>query len=224
MPTPIVNRLLKDIKNGDTPMVIICGERRTGKTAFAMRIGYEVYGEKFKYANVVDTIEKFAQAVKNNRFNIIILDEASSALYIHDWSSYLHKVFNIIQDSQAYRHLIVFVLLPGVYKLDNMTKWDVNYILEMEKSSIWDDNLGRFRKCHNYKYLVHIKQYSSFKRREPMLKYVGKFWDVPLPPPYLWEPYISTGQTEFKEKILDEQLDIILKKNAKGQPREKPIF
>lgn len=220
--TPIVSWIKRDLRAGNTPVIVFCGRPRSGKTAFAMRIMYEVLGRKFAYDNVVDSVEKFAARMKANRNNGIILDEASGSLYVYDWSSYLHRVFSIIQDSQAYRHNMVFIILPRVSKLDNVTKFDVDAIIEMKKMKVFDPLEGRVVKVFAYKYLKQIKKYSDFKNKEPILVNCGEYYGVPLPPPNLWEPYISKDQKAFKEKILDEQLELIARKAGVPVQKEKP--
>lgn len=216
--TAFVNWLKKDIRNGNTPIVVVCGRQRSGKTAFAMRTAWEVFPDKFKYENVVDSIETFALAMKKNRHNIIILDEASASLFVYDWNSYLHRVFSIIQDSQAYRHNVVMLVLPRVTKLDNLTKFDIDAIVEMKKVKFFDIVEQKKSVKYAYKFLIHHKQYSSFRVRNPIVEMIGEFVGVPLPPDYLWLPYISKDQQQFKEKLLDEQLDLISRKQNNIKP------
>lgn len=221
--TAIVNWLKRDIKNENTPIIGFCGRPRSGKTLFAMRCAWEIYPDKFSFENVVNTVEDFAKLMKKLKHSIIILDEASTSLYVYDWNSYLHKVFQIINDSQAFRHNVVFIICPSLGKLDSLTKQDFDCIVEMRKTKGYDPFDRKFKKIHTYKYWIQHKQYSRMAKWKPMMSFIGEFAGVPLPPDHILKPYMAQGQNEFKEKILDQQLDLIIKKSA-GSRREEVVL
>jgi len=224
--TPIVNWLKRQIRQKNTPLIIFCGPTRSGKTAFAMRVAYETWGKKFTYEHVVNTIEDFALAMKNNTHSCIILDEATVSLFVYDWANFLHKIFTVIQDTQAFKHNVAIVILPQISHLSTQQKQMADVIIEMKKIRGWNETAGRSENQYFYKYLKPHKQYSSLNTEKIWVTEVGTFGPVPLPPDHIWKPYIDKGQTEFKQKILDDQLDIISQK-AKARSSvqvEKPVF
>jgi hypothetical protein len=214
--TPIVNWIRRDVfRDGNTPIVIFCGRQRSGKTAFAMYVAFCIHPEKFEFCMVVDTIEAFAEAMNKYTNTVIILDEATASLFVYDWHSFMHKVFSIIQDSQAYRHNIVFIVLPQVKKLGKLHIDDADAIIEMRKKRGFNPDTGKWEKQFFYKYLIQHKQYSELKRRDPIVQQIRTLCGpVPLPPSHIWKPYIDTAQAEYKQKILSDQLALIMNKSG----------
>lgn len=224
MATAIVNWLKRDIKNNNTPLLIFCGRQRSGKTAFAMRVAWEVYGDKFSFDNVVNTIEDFAKLMKTKKNTCIILDEATVSLYVYDWNSFLHKIFTIIQDSQAYKHNMVIVVLPMVSHLTSQQKEMADAVVEMKKIKVWDDKQHKFVAKYFYKYMKQHQQYSNMNKRKIFMStIVETCGPVPLPPDHIWLPYLQKGQSEFKENILDEQLAEIAKRKT-AKIKTKPVI
>lgn len=217
--TPLVNWLRKEIRRKNSPIVVFCGRPRSGKTAYAMRIGWELHPDKFDYAHVVRTIEEFAEAYKRYNNDVIILDEASQSLYLYDWNSMFQKVFSIINDTQAFRYNLVFIVLPMVHKLGKVHRFDVDAIVTVSRKRVYDEYTQKWSDAVFYKYQIHMKRYNDLTMRPPrVMTIVESCGPVPMPPPHIWDPYINVGQKEFKDKILDEQLAKILPKK-KVAPR-----
>jgi hypothetical protein len=222
MATPLVNWIKKDVRNGNTPIVVFCGRPRSGKTAFAMRCAYELYPKKFKYEHVTGDISTFAELYSTLTNDVIILDEASDALYVYDWNSVFQKVFSVINDTQAYRHNVVFIILPMVHKLGKLHRYDVDAIIKTTKRKNYETNKPEVY----YKYKIHMKNYDDLAMRPPrtmtILDWCGP---VPMPPDEIWKPYIEKGQSEFKVKIMQKNLATLLKKSGQMQPQErKPLL
>ena len=212
--TAVVNWLRRDIQNGNTPTVAFCGRQRGGKTAFAMRCAYELYPNSFDSMHMVNSIEEFAKAMLKFTHSVIVLDEASVSLYIYDWASFYHKIFSIIQDTQAFKHNTVFIVAPYLYALGKLHKYSVDAIITLSKKKVLNETNGRIEKLHAYKFKIHHKQYDNFEVKKVITTFVGEFVGIPLPPPEIWGPYISKGQQEFKEKILNAQLEEISRRTT----------
>lgn len=218
--TPIVRWLRREIKRNNSPIVVFCGRPRSGKTAFAMRCAWEIYPRKFQYDHVVRTIEEFAIAYQKYNNDIIILDEASTSLYVYDWNTVFQKVFSIINDTQAFRYNIVFIVLPMVHKLGKVHRYDVDAIIEVSRFTVYNEFKDKFEDQVFYKYQIHKKRYNDLMMHPPrVMNIVDKCGPVPMPPAHIWNPYIEHGQKEFKDKILSEQLAKILPK--KIEKRQK---
>jgi len=216
--TPFVNWLKREIRNGNTPIVVFCGRQRSGKTATAMRFAYEIYPDKFSFENVTSDVEKFVELYEKFDHNIIILDEASDSLYVYDWNSLFQKVFSTINDTQAYKQNIVFLILPMVHKLGKIHRYDVDGIIMTRKLRNWETKKQEIY----YKYQIHMKQYNDLTMRPPrvmtILDWCGP---VPLPPPHIWDTYLSEGQKQFKDKIMQKNLAAMLKKKGPKYQRER---
>jgi hypothetical protein len=214
--TPFVNWLRREIRNGNTPIVVFCGRQRSGKTATAMRFAHEIYPDKFTFDNVTSDVERFAEMYEKFDHNIIILDEASDSLYVYDWNSLFQKVFSTINDTQAYKQNIVFLILPMVHKLGKIHRYDVDAIIMTRKMRNYTTKQPEIF----YKYQIHMKNYNDLTMRPPrvmtILDWCGP---VPLPPEHLWKTYLTEGQKQFKDKIMQKNLQAMMKKRGqKIQP------
>lgn len=218
MATPFVNWVKREIRNGNTPIVVFCGRQRSGKTATAMRFAYEIYPDKFTYENVCGDVETFARRFQETDHNIIILDEASDSLYVYGWADMFQKVFSVINDTQAYKHNIVFIILPQVHKLGKLHRYDVDAIIKTTKRK----NFETGKQEVFYKYKIHLKQYDDLSMKPPrvmtILDWCGA---VPLPPEHLWKPYIEKGQKEFKDKLMKKNMDAMFKKLNPLQAKQR---
>ncbi len=209
MTTPLINWLRREVRNGNTPIVVFCGRQRSGKTAFALRAAHELYPKKFTYENLVGDIENFGAVYVKNNHNVIILDEASDSLYVYDWNSMFQRVFSVINDTQAFRHNIVFIILPQVHKLGKLHRYDVDAIIRTTKRKNYETRKDEVY----YKYKIHLKNYDDLTMKPPrcmtILDWCGP---VPFPPPHIWDPYIKQGQEEFKNKIMKKNMAAMMKK------------
>lgn len=202
--TPLVNWLRREIKHNNSPIVLFTGRPRSGKTFFAMRVAHEVYPNKFDFTHVVKDIKEFAQLFKKLNHDIIILDEASSSLYVYDWNSIYQRVFSIINDTQAYKYNIVFIILPQAIELGKLQRYKVDAVVETHR-------FGKDKVF--YKYLIHLKRYSDLSMRPPLLKLIAEnIGPVPQPPEHIVKPYLELQQKQFKEDILQTQIEAMDKK------------
>lgn len=218
MSTPLVNWLRREIKHENTPIVVFCGRPRSGKTAGAMRFAWEVYPKKFTFKNVVSSIEDFARVFSETDHNIIILDEASDSLYVYDYNSLFQRVFSVINDTQAFKHNIVFIVLPMVHKLGKVHRYDVDAVVMMTKRRNYDTNKPEIY----YKYQVQLKAYNDLKMMAPrVMTVVDSCGPIPLPPEHIWKPYIDEGQKKFKDEIMKRNLEKIFKKMNPEKPKER---
>lgn len=211
--TAFVKWLKRQIKQNKTPIVVFVGETRSGKTAFAMRSAWEVYPDKFSFKNVAGTVEEWFEIYDNTDHNIIILDEASVALFVYDWNSPLQKVFSHVTSTQAYKYNIVFLILPQVQMLAKLFKHLPVAVVEMKR---YGENVF-------YKFMVVHKRYSDMNSNKIFMTHVGDFGPVPLPPPHVWDPYITKGQGEFKERIAQNMRDLIKNRGKKSIVQEETI-
>lgn len=212
--TPIVKWLRKQIRNRKTPIVVFCGETRSGKTMFSMRVAWELYPRKFSFSkNVAGSIEKWFELYDKTDHNVIILDEASVSLYLYDWSNILQKVFTHVTNTQAYKHNIVFLVLPQVSELGKVFRYKPNAIVEV----------NRYGQRVYYKYFIVHKNYSNLNFGQIKQSFIGEFGAVPLPPDDIVKDYLENGQQSFKEEIMARQRKTVL---AQLNPtlKKKPVL
>lgn len=202
--TPLVNWLRREIRHNNSPIVLFTGRPRSGKTFFAMRCAHEIYPKKFDFTHVVKDIKEFAELFKKLNHDVVILDEASSSLYVYDWNSIYQRVFSIINDTQAYKHIIVFIILPQAIELGKLQRYKVDAVVETRR-------FGKDKVF--YKYLIHMKRYSDLSMKPPLLRLIAEnIGPVPPPPEFITKPYLEQQQTQFKTSILDAQIDAMDKK------------
>lgn len=217
---PLIRWLRKEKKNGFAPIVVFCGRQRSGKSLFAFTTAHELYPKTFKFeTHVVKDVEEFVKAYDKYDNDVIVLDEASDALYLYDWSSKFQKVFSIINDSQAYKMNTVFIVLPMVHKLGKLHRHDIDAVVEVTRRKAYNDVKQRWEKAVFYKYQKVMKRHNDLAMKPPrVINIVENCGPVPLPPKHILEPYMAIGQSEFKKEIMKKQLNQIL-----GKPKiQKP--
>ena len=100
------------IRRGFSPIILVVGKQRTGKTCtallFASQIDKEFDVDKQMFFDVVS----FAKAVNKYRRKVLILDEAGIELDSYRYSDTRQRAFSHIIQSQAYKQNTLFLVLP----------------------------------------------------------------------------------------------------------------
>lgn len=200
-------------KLGFSPIILFTGKQRTGKTALAMRMAYELNKDWDPKKYMTFKIEEFAEAYDTYNKQILILDEAGVPLDPYEHASITQRVYTHIIQTQAYKSNIVFLVLPFASEIGKQHRKHINAIVEV----LWR-GIYKLYRTRNW--------YSDMSNKPPRLEVIETVRDVPLPPPHIWEWYIGAGQKEYKESIMQMQraiLDTRMKRMGEGQ-KEKRVY
>ena len=196
-------------KMGFSPLILIVGRQRVGKTAIALRLAYEIMGDKFDIKkHMTYKIEDFAEAYDKYSNVVLILDEAGIPLDPYEHMTITQRVYTHIVQTQAYKQNIVFLVLPFASEIGKNHAKHISCIVEV----VW-------RGC--YKLYATKSWHSDLSKRPPRLEKIEVVSGVPLPPPELWSWYKSQGQDEYKKSIMEMQMGILKARQSRrtGQPQ-----
>ena len=203
------------IKCGYAPIMLICGRQRTGKTFAAMTIAEYISafrGQKFSFSDMFFKIEDMAQRYDEESKKVFILDEAGIDLNVYEGNQLHQRVFQKIIESQAVKQNILLIVLPHARDIGAHHFHHVNCILEMT---------GRGKGILKYVWM----RYGELSKKPPYIEPFEYLRDIPLPSTELSEKYLAVGQSEYKQKILSEQIGLLtqrrLIKEGKRKPKEK---
>jgi len=202
----IIKYIKHQRKKGYAPIILFVGKQRSGKTALALRIAYEVEKKFDIDKQMFFRIEDFANAYDKFHDKILILDEAGISLDPYEHMSITQRVYSHIVQSQAYKRNIVFLVLPFASEIGKNHRKHVSAIVHV---------LGRGL----YSLYATTSWHPDLSFKPPRLIHVETVGLVPLPPPHIWDTYITTGQESYKKEIMDLQQSLLKLKKQGGKEK-----
>lgn len=115
-------QLYKKIKNGFSPIIMICGEQRIGKSAYALHIcnnfSQFMYEEDFNFKkySFYDT-ERVIEEMENMNKRVILIDEGGESLDYLDWYERIAKAMRSMINTQAFRGNLYVIINPFVVEI-----------------------------------------------------------------------------------------------------------
>lgn len=195
----ILEYITKKMRKGHSPLIIVCGPTRTGKTALALKFASMIDKTFNVEKQMFFKIQDFARALAESNNKCLILDEAGVTLDPLEFQSVQQKVYNHLIQTQAFRTNCIFLVLPMARGIGKMHRDYVNAVVEVFA-----------RGC--YKLYRTSIWHSDLSYKPPRLTHLETVVGVPLPPPEIWKPYLDFGQAAYKNTILDIQTAILEKK------------
>ncbi len=199
-------------KNEFSPVVLVVGRQRMGKTTTALTLGYEMEGDEFDpRGQLVNSVKEFGHAWKRYNNKVIVYDEVGQELDPFRAMNNLNRVFSHIVQTQAYKRNVLFVILPHATDVVKGHRKYVNAVVHI---------VGRGSYKLYAVYSWHADMNDS-KLRMTLIEHVTK---VPLPPKHILSYYKNEREKDMKDKILDRELASLEPKPPKtlGRPLEKP--
>jgi len=128
--TPLLFQALKFRKklNRDS-IIIVLGEKRTGKSYGAIKIAESIQSGFDAGKQVFFAPKDFVKFMRNNRDSVAVLDEASMYMSNRDWYDVSNKIMNGIFTTQGYRRNTVILTLPHLNHLDKRQIQLAHYLL-----------------------------------------------------------------------------------------------
>jgi len=188
-----IYQLFRKIQNGFSPLIVICGSQRIGKSFIALwlcNLLAEMTGKPFNmrkntFYEPLEAIEKLEEKSKE----AIFIDEASDIMDAREWYDQTHHALRSMINTQAYKTLMYIFVSPFVVDIDKSVRKHFDFKIRV-------DARGRF-KC--FKYIKKYGQEEIKKVTEQIfLDDMGiKLSDLPT---QKWEDYLNFSIKE-KEKI-----------------------
>ena len=193
------------IEKGFSPIILIVGKQRMGKTFCGMRLAYELDNnfdpDKQMFFEIID----FARAVKQYDHKVLCLDEAGVELDTYRFSDARQRAFSHICQSQAYKQNTLIVILPHSSDLARCHRKYVDVLLVIT---------GRGRGIV-YKPTI---EYWNMNDLDIKTKKMEMIYDIPKPPQNLIDSYKTKYEKQIKEGILDAEIGRLENHLGKGKP------
>jgi hypothetical protein len=127
----LINRIKKY-----TTLVIIQGEIQTGKSTFTYwlcnRLHKKLYKEEWNYEKYcARSLDEFIDIIDKSNNKIVVYEEASKDITIQRWYNDLNLFFNIIMQTQGYKHNIIFLVFPHSASVPKQQRYFINLGIEV---------------------------------------------------------------------------------------------
>jgi hypothetical protein len=200
------------IRMGFSPIVLIVGKQRQGKTCMALRMAYEIDPNFDVKKQMFFDVITYAKAVDKYKRKILILDEAGIELDTYRFSDVRQRCFSHLIQSQAYKQNTLFIVLPHASDLAKCHRKHVDSLMVIP-----------FRGSYIF-YSPRVAYY-DMNEINFMVKKIEHILQVPLPPSHLFNEYKTQYEKQIKQDILEKEidkLDAYLKKKV-GKPEQNII-
>lgn len=196
-----IKRMRSRLRKGKTPINLIVGDTRSGKTLYAIQAAEELQPDFDVREQLVTKIEDFANVYSRHTQKVIILDEVETTLDPHKSAEIQQRCYSHIVSSQAVRQNMVFLILPFACDIGKAHKAHVDTIIDI---------IG-----HHKKHGAIAKFYKTLKwRADPneskvKLMHIETVTGIPLPSKRNLDIYLNEKQMQDKDEILQEELEEI---------------
>lgn len=204
----VIPCILGDIQEGYSPIIIITGRQRLGKTRFGATLAnfFSIF-LYYKWLNPGNSYHLYPLdlMIKLKSYGIYILDEAGSSgsgINKRQWYSDLTELFDYILQTQGNLRNIYIFILPFASDLALDVRKYVDYLFSGKKK-------GQF------------KAYKIFKREDKLVKNIKDFKQVFIEmlnfgksdlPEFIWNP-IEDACNKMKAKTRIEKIRKLINKD-----------
>lgn len=198
-------KVTDDLKHGESPVILIVGKPRKGKTLTAIfwSIIFKLNFTKIPLERSIwKSIDKFMEDVWKEDIvgRSLIIDEAQKDLDISAWNNKLGMALVKYNGSQAIRGNILFIILPYARWLPWVQIPAINYIINV-KGNGWST------------YSAHKTREDDFKGKS--YKVLLEVRRIPMVPDEILDQK-ETWEVPIKKEILREIIDSVAKKKKRN--------
>lgn len=191
--------IFKRINKGFSPLIVICGSQRIGKSFIGIWLCYlmnMLLGKKYDPEN--NTFYKPIEAIKGleNKFkDSLLIDEAGDVLDAREWYEQTHQALKSIINTQAYKTMMYIFISPFVIDIDKAFRKHFDFMIRVHGK-------GKF------KVFRYVKKYDATNDNKVVTRVfldecIINLNDVPKD---IWKRYLSFS-IEEKEKIRQRRVD-----------------
>lgn len=204
-----LNRIVRQMLNGYSPIICICGKQRQGKSFIGAWLSWlimssfskELCMERNFVYDPMETLTKVNPLYQET----FMLDEASASFHRKEWFQRIHIAFDKIIITQG-RKVICFIFVsPFVNDIDKSFVKHFDYVVEVEK--------------RGYVKIFGVKKKYASLADKPFMRYFLDAIYVPLKtvPAKIWNDYKRYSNQE-KDRIEKQLL-----KYAKPKKKDKAL-
>lgn len=181
-------------RKGFSPICLICGEQRLGKTMLSFKLAWEL--KKYEFdpkKHYFTSVKEFAMAYFQNNNKVLIYDEIGDELDPFRAMDILNRAFSKIIQTQAFHNNILFAILPYAIDFTKGHRKYVKVVVEVVKR-------GRYKMYSTYTWAANLNE------TKIRLTHLETMDGVPLPPYHLEDYYKSKLEKSTKDEIMNRQL------------------
>ena len=141
--TPLVIRqIVKSFNAGYSPVNEICGKMRVSKTSkafiFANWCSWLLFKKTWDWKeNTIISVDQLLRKLKSSDDeNIFVMDEVQRQLSRKKWYKPASQLMADLVTSQAWKHYIIFLILPKAWELGSDHASSVNYVIPCHSRSL----------------------------------------------------------------------------------------
>lgn len=200
------------MKKGYSPIILIVGRQRTGKTTLALRIAYELEGERLDVENqIFFDVEHFIKAIDKYTQKVLILDEAGVELDPFLAMNKKNRAYSHIIQSQAYKSNCILVCLPYASEWAKTHRKHISAVIHVKSRGYY--SLYSAWSWHPDLNFTKIR-----------MQHIESVRGVPLPPASIYNVYKTKYEKVIKQEIIQQELKKFEPKvQTWGQARTLPI-
>lgn len=136
-----IKNVVKNYKNGYSPILLFCGRMRVGKTTkayvTAQWLSHLIFGHKWDWRNnTIVTMKQLVEKMDSPKPEILLMDEVQRILGKKDLWKAESRLFDTLITSQAYKHYIIILILPKARNLGTDHAVNVNYVFPVHSRTL----------------------------------------------------------------------------------------
>ena len=209
------------MRKGFSPIILICGQQRIGKSFVGVWLWFRILSlfqdvkeEDIRKYVFYDPIES-AQAIDEFRGKPILIDEAGSIFHKAEWYRRTAIVFDKILMTQGYKNNMYIIISPFSADVTKGIKHHIDYIISVKKKGI-----------------IQVKKVP--KRYDDMVNSMGRPFIIEnikigknAIPKSIWDSYEEFSFKRKKElqlEFMDDIMDYKKQEKAKIDPFGRVIY
>lgn len=198
---PFLNKIRTRVTQQDyDAFIVVCGKERRGKSTLAAKIAWYISQGNMTADNICMEVEEFLQRLKaSKKGEIIIFDEAGTALYSRDAMTNVNRMLTKSFMVSGIKNVCILICIPSFFNLDSYIR---NHRIDL---LINIPDRGKF-KVYSAKKAKEISQKGVKYKKVDVVKANTVGWFTKEFPEKLEEEY-RKKETKFKTSFIKDIKD-----------------
>lgn len=180
-------------RTGFSPIALIVGEQRVGKTCTALYFAEELDKDFDIDKQMFFDVYSYAKATQKYNKKVLVLDEAGIELDTYRYSDFRQRAFSHIIQSQAYKNNTLLIVLPHAVDIAKCHRRHVKALMVVTSRRV-------------VKWYMPFVYYNNMNDDDIKEKYLSITPNLPLPSKGVFEHYKSKFEKQIKGKILENEI------------------
>ena len=215
-PPTVVKKIAQRYKAGYSPVVLIVGKMRIGKTTkaylFAQILSQMLFNHSWEWRNnTIVSFDQFVEKIDNPNPEILIIDECQRIFSKRDIFKADSVLFSKLITSQAYKHYIVMLILPRASALATEHAYNVNYVIPVSNRKL----------CQPYR--IESNEWDIALKQKKINKFPLSHFELDINKKEIKKVFAEelTHLSEFKKFIEDNLKEPIMKETMEALRKRK---